>query len=68
MNYANINLLLGDNHPFFNSWFLNLEQFIFVINLSNSNDDFYEKLKDWKYVTFGCQDFYLEYYIKHLRT
>jgi hypothetical protein len=59
---------LGDNHPFFNSWFLNLEQFIFVINLSNSNDDFYEKLKDWKYVTFGCQDFYLEYYIKHLRT
>ena len=58
----------GDNHPFFNSWFLNLEQLMFVINLSNSNDDFYERLKVWKYVTCGCLDFYLEYYIKHLMT
>lgn len=57
---------LGDNHPFFNCWFLNLEQLMFIINNSDGNDDFYNKLKDWKFVTFGCQDFYLEYYIKHL--
>lgn len=47
--------------PFFNCSFLNLGQFIEILNLSKDNDTFYDKLKSNKFVTMGTLDFYKEF-------
>lgn len=44
--------------PFFDSWFMSLEQLTFVIEHKDSNDKFYEILKKIKYTTVGALDFY----------
>lgn len=51
----------GRFDPFFDSWFMSLEQLTFVIEHSDSNDKFYEILKKIKYVTVGTLDFYNEW-------
>ena len=52
-----------DKHykPFFDSWFMSLEQLTFVIEHSDSNDRFYEVLKKIKYCTAGTLDFFNEW-------
>lgn len=51
----------GRFDPFFDSWFMSLEQLTFVIEHSDSNDKFYEILKKIKYTTVGTLDFYNEW-------
>ena len=52
-----------DKHykPFFDSWFMSLEQLTFVIEHSDSNDRFYEVLRKIKYCTTGILDFFNEW-------
>ncbi len=52
----------GDSkkNPFINSWFLDLEQLMSIINEANSNDEFLDKLIETKFVSVGSYDFYLE--------
>lgn len=62
MPYLNEERANGDSktNPFFNSWFLDLEQLMLLIQESNSNDDLLARLKDTKYVTMGSYSFYRE--------
>ncbi|MBR6110370.1 MAG: hypothetical protein IKQ08_00270 [Paludibacteraceae bacterium] len=52
----------GDSkkNPFINSWFLDLEQLMSIINEANSNDEFLDKLIETKFVSVGSYDFYRE--------
>lgn len=52
-----------DKHykPFFDSWFMSLEQLTFVIEHSDSNDRFYEVLGKIKHCTTGTLDFFNEW-------
>ena len=47
------------NH-FFNSWFLDLEQLMLIVQESNSNDELLARLRETKCVTMGSYDFYRE--------
>ena len=47
------------NH-FFNSWFLDLEQLMLIVQESNSNDELLARLRETKCVTTGSYDFYRE--------
>ena len=47
------------NH-FFNSWFLDLEQLMLIMQESNSNDELLARLRETKCVTMGSYDFYRE--------
>lgn len=63
---ASINFMIQykqDKHykPFFDSWFMSLEQLAFVIEHSDSNDRFYEVLKKIKHCTAGTLDFFNEW-------
>lgn len=49
--------------PFFNSWFISLEQLVFLINQSSDSDSFLENLIRLKYVTTGVGEFYNEWVI-----
>ena len=62
MPYLNEERANGDSktNSFFNSWFLDLEQLMLLIQESNSNDDLLARLKDTKYVTMGSYSFYRE--------
>ena len=57
---------LNDKNSFFNTWFFNLHQLLFLIDQSNGNDDFYEKMKASKFVSMGSFDFYQEYFMRNL--
>ena len=62
MPFLNEERAYGDskkNH-FFNSWFLDLEQLILIVQESNSNDELLARLKETKYVSGGSYDFYRE--------
>ena len=52
----------GDSktNPFFNSWFLDLEQLMLIVQESNSNDELMARLRETKCVTMGSYDFYRE--------
>lgn len=52
----------GDSktNPFFNSWFLDLEQLMLIVQESNSNDELLTRLIETKYVTTGSYNFYRE--------
>ena len=52
----------GDSktNPFFNSWFLDLEQLMLIVQESNSNDELLARLIETKYVTTGSYNFYRE--------
>lgn len=52
----------GDSkrNPFFNSWFLDLEQLLLLIKEANSNDELLESLRETKHVTMGSYSFYRE--------
>lgn len=52
----------GDSktNPFFNSWFLDLEQLMLLVQEANSNDELLARLKETKCVTFGSYNFYRE--------
>ena len=52
----------GDSktNPFFNSWFLDLEQLMLLVQEANSNDELLARLKETKCVTLGSYDFYRE--------
>lgn len=47
------------NH-FFNSWFLDLEQLMLIMQESNSNDELLARLRETKCVTMGSYDYYRE--------
>lgn len=52
----------GDSksNPFFNSWFLDLEQLMVLIQEANSNEELLERLRETKFVTSGSYSFYRE--------
>lgn len=52
----------GDSkkNPFFNSWFLDLEQLMVLMRDVNSNDELLERLRETKYITGGSYSFYRE--------
>ena len=62
MPYLNEERANGDSktNSFFNSWFLDLEQLMLLIQESNSNDDLLARLKETKCVTMGSYNFYRE--------
>ena len=47
---------------FFDSWFITLEQLVFLINQSSDTSSFIENLRKLKYVTTGTGEFYNEWY------
>jgi len=59
---------LHDKQPFFNTWFFNLHQLLFIIEQSNSNEDFYNKMIGSKHITMGSFDFYQEYFTRNFLT
>ena len=44
----------------FNSWFLDLEQLMLIVQEANSNDELLDRLRDIKCVTMGSYNFYRE--------
>lgn len=62
MPYLKEERSIGDSKrkPFFNSWFLDLEQLMTIINEANSNDELLERLKEIKCITMGSYSFYRE--------
>jgi hypothetical protein len=46
--------------PFFNSWFLNIEQLCYMINISSDANDLAEKLNSIKSMVYGTKDFWTE--------
>lgn len=62
MPYLNEEKSNGDSkkNSFINSWFLDLEQLILIVQESNSNDELLARLKETKYVSGGSYDFYRE--------
>lgn len=51
----------GAYKPFFDSWFLSLEQMTFLVSQSHSGDDLVENMKKIKFCTYGTYDFYEEW-------
>ena len=62
MPFLNKEITNGDSksNPFFNSWFLDLEQLMLIVKESNSNDELLARLLETKYVTTGSYNFYRE--------
>lgn len=62
MPFLNEERANGDSktNPFFNSWFLDLEQLMLIIKDSNSNDELLARLIETKNVTTGSYNFYRE--------
>ena len=62
MPFLNEERANGDSktHPFFNSWFLDLEQLMLIMQESNSNDELLDRLSETKCVTMGTYNFYRE--------
>lgn len=62
LTYLNEERVNGDSktNSFFNSWFLDLEQLMIIINEANSNDELLARLKETKCVTMGSYNFYRE--------
>ncbi len=54
--------IYGDSNKnsFFNSWFLDLEQLMLIVQESNSNEELLARLRDTKCVTMGSYNFYRE--------
>jgi len=50
--------------PFFDSWFFNIEQLCYLIDLSKDTDDFIRKFSKLKYITFFTKDFWCELELK----
>lgn len=48
-------------HAFFDCWFVSLPQLLEIINLSTSNDSFYETLCRTKHVSLNTLDWYREF-------
>ena len=46
--------------PYFDSWFLNIEQLCYLIGISSDVNDFSEKLNSIKYIVYGTKDFWAE--------
>ena len=51
----------GPYRPFFNSWFISLEQMVFLIDHSNSSDELEANMKKLKFVSHGFYDIYTEW-------
>lgn len=62
MPFLNKEITNGDSksNPFFNSWFLDLEQLMLIVQDSNSNDELLTRLRETKHVTAGSYNFYKE--------
>lgn len=62
MPFLNEERTKGDSktNPFFNSWFLDLEQLMLIVQESNSNDELLARLRETKYVNMGSYNFYRE--------
>lgn len=50
----------SNKNSFFNSWFLDLEQLMLIVQESNSNEELLARLRDTKCVTMGSYNFYRE--------
>ena len=63
MPFLNGERIKGDSktNPFFNSWFLDLEQLMLIVQESNSNDELLARLRETKYVNMGSYNFYREH-------
>lgn len=51
-----------DRSPFYGCWFLNLWQFLLILEYADSNDTFYEAFRSIKSVSLGSSNFYFEFY------
>ena len=60
--YLNEERVNGDSksNPFFNSWFLDLEQLMLLVHESNSNEELLARLREIKCVNMGSYNFYRE--------
>lgn len=60
MPFLNEERTNGDSktNPFFNSWFLDLEQLMLIVLESNSNEELLARLRETKYVNMGSYNFY----------
>lgn len=47
--------------PFFDSWFITLEQMVFLLKQSHSSDELYSNMKKVKFCTHGIYDFFDEW-------
>lgn len=50
--------------PFFDSWFLNIEQLCYLLKISKDLDEFEQNLNSLKYTVFGTKDFWAELPLK----
>ena len=50
--------------PFFDSWFLNIEQLCYLLKISNNISEFEENVKNLKFTTYGTRDFWAELPLK----
>lgn len=62
IKYLNI---VNDVNPFFSSGFLNLHQFMFLIEKSHDNESLIKAVNNLKHVSRGSFDFYQEYFLAH---
>lgn len=62
MPYLKYEKAYGDSkkNSFFNSWFLDLEQLMLIVQESNSNEELLAQLRETKCVTMGSYNFYRE--------
>jgi hypothetical protein len=51
------------DNPFFNSWFLSLSQIMEVIRMCRGNNDFGQKMRSTKFLSYSTMDFYKEFAI-----
>ena len=62
MPFLNEERTNGDSktNPLLNSWFLDLEQLMLIVQGSNSNEELLARLRETKYVNMGSYNFYRE--------
>lgn len=53
-----------DHFPFFDCWFLSLQQLLLIIDVSYDNNSFHKALNSTKHVTTGSNNFYTEFSIR----
>lgn len=60
-----LELNYGFKHfPFFDCWFLSLQQLLLIIDASHDNNSFHKTLNSTKHVTTGSNNFYTEFSLR----
>jgi len=56
-----------DHFPFFNCWYLSIQQLMLILNYSSDNESFIKALLSTKHVTLSSLNFYYEFYLANFR-